>query len=174
MDGPESPIEVYFSPKGGCTNAVMAEIVEAQRSILIQISSLTSPQLAQALVDAHRRGVRVEVLLDRSQRTERRSLADFVARNGITTRIDDKHAIIHNLVMIVDGAVVVTGSFNFTKAAEQHNADHLLVIRDEDLAGKYLANWETHAEHSPAYRNHEEVVTSDIPVRKRAAGPARL
>ncbi len=166
-NGPASPVEVYFSPKGGCNNAVLGEIAEARGTLLIQTSSLTSAPLAQALVDAHSRGVRVQVMLGKSQRAEKRSLVDFVVRNGIEIRIDDKHAILHNLVMIVDGEVVVTGSFNFTKAAEQHNADHVLVIRNEELAQKYLANWETHAEHSQVCRNHEVEVAADTPAKRR-------
>ena len=65
--------------------------------------------------------------------------------------IDTKHAIAHNKVMVIDGAVVITGSFNFTKAAEEKNAENLLVIRDRDLAGKYGENWQDHAGHSEGY-----------------------
>jgi len=95
--------------------------------------------------------VKVEVLLDRSQRTEKYSSADFVAHAGIPTRIDDKHAIAHNKVMVIDGGTVVTGSFNFTKAAEEHNAENLLVIQDAALAERYAANWRVHAQHSTPY-----------------------
>ena len=53
---------------------------------------------------------------------------------GIPVLIDAKHAIAHNKVMVIDDQTVITGSFNFTKAAEEHNAENLLVIRDKDLA----------------------------------------
>jgi phosphatidylserine/phosphatidylglycerophosphate/cardiolipin synthase-like enzyme len=55
--------------------------------------------------------------------------------------IDSAHAIAHNKVMILDGKTVITGSFNFTKAAEEKNAENLLTIKDKDLAGKYIENW---------------------------------
>jgi phosphatidylserine/phosphatidylglycerophosphate/cardiolipin synthase-like enzyme len=70
---------------------------------------------------------------------------------GIPTWIDAKHAIAHNKVMVIDGATVITGSFNFTKAAEEHNAETMLVIRDQALAAKYGANWQAHVEHSEGY-----------------------
>jgi len=54
--------------------------------------------------------------------------------------------------MVIDGEKVITGSFNFTKAAEEQNAENLLVIQDLPLAAKYLANWQAHAAHSEAYR----------------------
>ncbi len=145
------PIEVYFSPRGGCTEAVVKEINAAQTTILVQAYSFTSVPIAKALVEAHKRGVKIEVILDKSQRTEKYSSADFVQHAGIPIRIDDKHAIAHNKVMVIDGQTVITGSFNFTKAAEENNAENLLVIHDKTIADKYAANWKVHAGHSEVY-----------------------
>jgi phosphatidylserine/phosphatidylglycerophosphate/cardiolipin synthase-like enzyme len=147
-----STIEVYFSPKGGCTDAVVREIDTAKKMILVQAYSFTSAPIAKALVDAHKRGVDVRVILDRSQRSERYSSADFVAHAGIPTFIDAKHAIAHNKIMIIDGGTILTGSFNFTRAAEEKNAENLLVIHDRDLADKYHSNFDRHLEHSEAYK----------------------
>ena len=145
------PMEVYFSPEGGCTEAVVREIDAAQTSILVQAYSFTSAPIAKALVEAHQRGVHVEAILDRSQESEKYSSADFVLHAGIPTMIDAKHAIAHNKVILIDGGIVITGSFNFTKAAEEHNAENLLVIRDRQIAEKYTVNWQLHAAHSKEY-----------------------
>ena len=77
--------------------------------MLVQAYSFTSAPIAKALVDAHKRGVDVRVILDKSQRTEKYSSADFVAHAGILTLIDAKHAIAHNKVMVIDGETVLTG-----------------------------------------------------------------
>jgi len=114
---------VYFSPHGGCTEAVVNALNAAQTTILVQAYSFTSAPIAKALVDAHKRGVNIQVILDKSNANEKYSSADFVAHAGITTFIDAAHAIAHNKVMVIDGHVVITGSFNFTKAAEEKNAD---------------------------------------------------
>ena len=143
--------EVYFSPKGGCTAAVVAELQKAKSEVLVQAYSFTSAAIAKALVDAKKRGVGIQVILDKSNLTEKYSSADFVAHADIPTLIDSEHAIAHNKVMVIDGSVVITGSFNFTKAAEEHNAENLLVIRDEGLAKKYADNWREHAAHSKPY-----------------------
>ena len=66
-------------------------------------------------------------------------------------KIDSEHAIAHNKVMVIDGETVITGSFNFTKAAEENNAENLLVIHDKKLAERYTKNWEEHAKHSEVY-----------------------
>jgi phosphatidylserine/phosphatidylglycerophosphate/cardiolipin synthase-like enzyme len=150
------PIEIFFSPNGGCTEAILREIQDAKSNVLVQAYSFTSAPIAEALVDAHKRGVKIEVILDKSQRTEKYSSADFLVNMGITTKIDDRHAIAHNKIIIIDGKVVITGSFNFTKSAEQSNAENLLIIRDKPLAEKYTANWQKHAEHSEKYKAREK------------------
>jgi phosphatidylserine/phosphatidylglycerophosphate/cardiolipin synthase-like enzyme len=145
------PWHVYFSPHGGCTDAVVRALERAQESVLVQAYSFTSAPIAKALLDAKKRGVKVDVILDRSQRREHYSSADFLAHADIPVRIDAAHAIAHNKVMVIDGATVVTGSFNFTKAAEEHNAENLLVLEDRSLAARYAENWRAHAEHSEPY-----------------------
>jgi phosphatidylserine/phosphatidylglycerophosphate/cardiolipin synthase-like enzyme len=130
---------------------VVAELGKAKESVLIQAYSFTSAPIAKAAVDAHKRGVKVQAILDKSQRSEKYSELDFLARAGIPTYIDAQHAIAHNKIMIIDGETVITGSFNFTKAAEEHNAENLLIIRSKELAEKYAKNWQEHAGHSEAY-----------------------
>ncbi len=159
-------IEVYFSPKGGCTEAVVRELGAATSTVLVQAYSFTSAPIANALVNAHKRGLKIEVILDKSQRTEKYSAADFLRNMGISVRIDAKHAIAHNKVVVIDDGVVITGSFNFTKAAEESNAENLLVIRDKALATKYAANWKAHADHSEPYeraKSYSETHREPVP-----------
>jgi phosphatidylserine/phosphatidylglycerophosphate/cardiolipin synthase-like enzyme len=91
------------------------------------------------------------MLLPYSQRTEKYSSADFLANQGVPTMIDANHAIAHNKIIVIDGETVVTGSFNFTNAAQDKNAENLVIIRDSTLAAQYAQNWETHRQHSQAY-----------------------
>ena len=143
--------QVHFSPHGGCTEAVVDALGKSRKSVLVQAYSFTSAPIAKALVDARRRGVNVQVILDHSQKTEKYSEADFLRNSGIPTFIDSKHTIAHNKVMVLDGNVVITGSFNFTKAAEEHNAENLLIIDDATLADRYTKNWQDHVKHSEPY-----------------------
>jgi phosphatidylserine/phosphatidylglycerophosphate/cardiolipin synthase-like enzyme len=143
--------QVCFSPKGGCTEAIVHELDRAKSEILVQAYSFTSAPIAKALLNAHKRSVKVEVILDKSQRREKYTSATFLSNSGIPTYIDDKHAIAHNKVMIIDTETVITGSFNFTKAAEEKNAENLLIIRNRALAKIYTNNWYKHKEHSEKY-----------------------
>jgi len=143
--------EVCFTPGGECTKAIVTALENAKSSVLGQAYTFTSAPIAKALVEAARRGVKVEVILDKSQVSDRYSSADFLARAGIPVRIDAAHAIAHNKVMVIDGQTVITGSFNFTRAAQEKNAENLLVIHDPAMAARYAENWQVHAAHSEAY-----------------------
>ena len=144
--------QVYFSPKGGCTEAIVKNLDQAERYVLVQAYSFTSKPIAEALVGAHKRGVKVKVLLDKSQRRGKGSKLGMLVDAGIPVSIDTKHSIAHNKVMIIDGVTVMTGSFNFTSAAEDKNAENLLVVHDKALAKQYRDNWNKHQQHSEPYR----------------------
>jgi phosphatidylserine/phosphatidylglycerophosphate/cardiolipin synthase-like enzyme len=144
-------IQVYFSPDGGCTAAVVDNLNKATNTVLVQAYSFTSARIAKALVEAEKRGVKIQVILDKSQRREKYTEADFLLHAGVPTWIDAKHAIAHNKVIVIDSHTVLTGSFNFTKAAEENNAENLLVIDDAALAKKYSDNWQKHLAHSEKY-----------------------
>jgi phosphatidylserine/phosphatidylglycerophosphate/cardiolipin synthase-like enzyme len=163
-------VEIHFSPRGGCTDAIVAELDAARETVLVQAYSFTSAPIAKALVEARDRGVEVRVILDESQKSEKYTSATFLANNGIPVLIDSRHAISHNKVMVVDGRTVITGSFNFTKAAEESNAENLVVIRDGPIAGRYAANWREHAAHSEPYERAPE--PSDPLPHGRAESPA--
>lgn len=146
-----TPTQVYFSPNGGCTEAIVKEIGKAKQEILVQAYSFTSKDIAKALVDAHKRGVKTEIILDKSNRSKKYSAGDFTAHMGVKTYIDFAHSIAHNKVIIIDGETVITGSFNFTKAAEEHDAENLLILKNKDLAKQYVDNFSQHKRHSDVY-----------------------
>jgi phosphatidylserine/phosphatidylglycerophosphate/cardiolipin synthase-like enzyme len=147
-----TPAQIYFSPKGGCTEAIVKEINNAKSEILIQAYSFTSVPIAKALINAYKRGIKVEAILDKSQKKERYTSATFLTNASIPTFIDSQHAIAHNKVIIIDKETVITGSFNFTTAAEEKNAENILIINSKELAKKYLDNWKKHKEHSEEYK----------------------
>ena len=139
----------------------------SKSTVIVQAYSFTSAPIAKALVTAKSRGVNVQVILDDSQRTEKYTEATFLLHAGIPTYIDAKHAIAHNKVMVIDARTVITGSFNFTKAAEESNAENLLVIDDVELAKKYTQNWMEHYKHSEPYTGPAESNTKPKKTRTR-------
>lgn len=140
--GLASSTKVYFSPRGGCTQAIVKEVGLAQREIKVQAYSFTSASIAKALVDAKRRGVDVTAVLDKTNdKGAKYSTARFLSNAGIPVYIDYKPAIAHSKVMVIDQSTVISGSFNFTKSAEEKNVENLIIFKGQPrLAKQYLAN----------------------------------
>lgn len=143
-------VRVYFSPGPEAEQAVIAELRAAKTSLTIAAYRLTAAPIAKEVVEAHRRGVKVSIILDRAQQRDAYTDATFFANAGIAVLIDHEHPIHHNKVMVIDGRVVITGSYNFTAAATR-NAENLLVIESDLLAQRYAADLAGHAGHSRPY-----------------------
>ena len=170
-DAPPARIAVYFSPRGGATDAIVQEIHAATHQIVVQAYSFISVPIAKALLDAHKRGVQILAVLDKSNETDKYSAATFLVNAGVPTLIDDQHAIAHNKVMVIDSATIITGSFNFTKAAEEKNAENLLVIKDApELVQAYEANIQAHAAHAHPYARRSATTSSPAAPLAPASG----
>lgn len=138
-------VDVFFSDQ---TAVIVAGIKSAQRHIRVQAYSFTSAPIAQALIAARARGVDVQVLVDHGSAlsTDAKTIKELTTA-GIDVAEDARHAIAHNKIVILDGEIVITGSFNFTSAAEKRNAENIVVIRDDQTAQRFMANWNLHQSH---------------------------
>jgi phosphatidylserine/phosphatidylglycerophosphate/cardiolipin synthase-like enzyme len=135
-------ISVCFTPGQNCTQQIVNVINNTQKTLLIQAYQFTSFPIEKAVVSAKQRGVDVKIILDKSQYNQRKySSSIFFNDAGIPVWIDYKPNIAHNKIMISDGDKIITGSFNFSKNAQDKNAENLLVIHDSDLAQKYTKNF---------------------------------
>lgn len=150
-------VQLAFSPQDDAGALVVQAIRSARKQVLVQAYSFTHRQIAYALMDARRRGVDVQLIADDEQiRRMERGLVPRIAASGVTTFVDNVHASAHNKIMVIDAgtpqAAVITGSFNFTQAAQYKNAENLLVFRgNPQLTQAYLANWQRHRAHARPY-----------------------
>ncbi len=130
-------IEVLFSRVDDPQAAIIQALDGAEQTVHIALYYFTDPKLADAVVRARARGVAVYVYLDRSQVTQQYSQARYLTAHKVPVRISSNRAIMHNKFAVIDGATVITGSYNWTKSAYQRNDENLLVIRRSDLAARY-------------------------------------
>lgn len=145
-------VSVCFVPAQACDASIAEAIAGARSVIRVQAYGFTSPVILHALADARARGVDVQAILDKSDDVaeagerpgarSRASGARFTAEANIPTWIDDSVAIAHNKVIIIDGHLVIGGSYNYTSAAEHKNAENVTFIESTSLAELYLGNWE--------------------------------
>lgn len=127
---------VYFSPSGGCAQAIINLIGSANRSIHILIYSFTLDSIGDALIAAYRRGVDVRVVFEKDQIT-RYSEYWRLREAGVPVRNDTNPYLMHNKVMIVDSEIVVTGSYNWSESAEERNNENIVIIRSKKIAEGY-------------------------------------
>lgn len=143
---------VCFTPGQDCEGLIVQEINHAQKSILLQAYVFTSTTIAKALTQAKQRGVDVRAILDKSQRTGKYTGATFLRHAGIPLMIDEHPAIAHSKVLVFDQQSVLTGSFNFTKSAQERNAENLIIIKgDSGLVRAYTENWNRRWKASVSY-----------------------
>jgi phosphatidylserine/phosphatidylglycerophosphate/cardiolipin synthase-like enzyme len=143
-------VQAAFAPWDDAEAVVLDAIRKARRDIRVQAFSFTSRRLAAALMSAQRRGIDVRVIADAEQANGANSRLAELAGAGIAVLLDSRYQSAHSKVMLMDAstadAAVVTGSYNWTYAAQKRNAENLLVLRgNPDLAQAYLANWDRHA-----------------------------
>ncbi len=142
----KATLEALFTPGDPIDTRLVAVIDGARHEVLVQAFSFTSKKIAGALLAAHRRGVVVAIVADRAQTLELAASAiPGLARDGVPVWLDANFIAAHNKVLIVDAdaaaATLVTGSYNFTSAAQFRNAENVLIIRNYPaLAAQYRAN----------------------------------
>ncbi len=158
-------LEVAFSPAHNPEALIIRVIDEATRSIHVQAYVFTSRAIANALIAAHRRGVRVEVLADAemNKRGGRNAAMPALLNAGVPVAFETDYAAAHNKVLIVDAGqkscTLVTGSYNFTWSAQNRNAENIVVFRQNcRLVDSYFRNWQRH-------RQKATIVTS-LPWRR--------
>ncbi|HEX5863881.1 MAG TPA: phospholipase D family protein [Casimicrobiaceae bacterium] len=140
-------VEIAFTPGDAVDNLIIAAIDRAQTEVLVHAYTFTHRRIAQALIGARRRGVAVSVLADREQaRAVPQNVLAQLASGGVEVWIDGNFAAAHNKVIVIDAglprATTITGSYNFTIAAQRSNAENIVVLHDNDaVARAYRDNW---------------------------------
>jgi phosphatidylserine/phosphatidylglycerophosphate/cardiolipin synthase-like enzyme len=140
-------VEIAFTPGDAVDNLIIAAIDRAQTEVLVHAYTFTHRRIAQALISARRRGIAVAVLADREQaRAVPQNVLAQLASGGVEVWLDGNFVAAHNKVIVIDAglpnATTITGSYNFTIAAQRSNAENIVVLHDnEPVARAYRDNW---------------------------------
>ena len=155
--GGEMVVQACFSPQGRCSAHILREIEQAKKELLVAVYAFTSDDLAAAVVQAKKRGVSVQVIIDREyDATNEKSKGKFLESqkiplrrvSGAKTNAPEKDAgLMHQKFAVIDRKVVFTGSYNWTRSADNRNDENLLFFRDagalaEEYRKAFLGVWE--------------------------------
>ncbi len=134
----DTHINVYFSPENNIGRILQKRIKGARKSIHFMLFSFTSDVIGEAIIDRYKSGVKVYGILERSGAKSRFSEYIKMKLEGIPIKLDRSRYKMHHKVLIIDEKILITGSFNFSQAANRVNDENILIIYDEDIAREYL------------------------------------
>jgi phosphatidylserine/phosphatidylglycerophosphate/cardiolipin synthase-like enzyme len=146
----EADVTVCFTPAQKCEPEIVKAIDKARVAIRVQAYGFKSFPIIHALQRAAQRGVEVLVILDKTN-DRKYSAATLLSASNIPVWIDYRPAIAHNKVIIIDGHLVIGGSYNYTAVAASRNAENVTFIDSREIAERYLANWESRLKVSRAF-----------------------
>jgi phosphatidylserine/phosphatidylglycerophosphate/cardiolipin synthase-like enzyme len=153
----EMVVQACFSPQGKCSAHILRAIEQAQKELLVAVYAFTNDDLANALVQAKKRGVIVQVVLDREfDAANEKSRSKFIEAqkiplrrmSGLKSKAFDRDAgLMHQKFAVIDRRIVLTGSYNWTHSADSLNDENLLLFRDagplaEEYRKAFFQLWE--------------------------------
>jgi phosphatidylserine/phosphatidylglycerophosphate/cardiolipin synthase-like enzyme len=143
-------IEILFAPDDPVEARLIELIGQARHSVHVQMYAFTRKAIAEALVAAHARGVKVEVLADAGQNQRGKNALPILLAAGVPVSLETAYRAAHNKIMLIDVAsqnnVVVTGSYNFSWSAGAKNAENVVILHaDRAVADAYRTQWQRHA-----------------------------
>ncbi|ADU27981.1 phospholipase D-like domain-containing protein [Ethanoligenens harbinense] len=135
-----SDISVYF-PRAGqdAEGQLISRLSAAQKTLDVAIYEFTDTKIADAIAAAKKRGVTVRLISDRecSGEAAQKKALNIVKAAGIPIRINSHPGIMHLKVSIIDDSVTTTGSFNYTKGAQNENDENLVVLNNSQISQQY-------------------------------------
>lgn len=135
-------VAVAFAPDNDITSSVVSEIRAARQTIDVLAFTLTSDPIAAALLDARQRGVKVRAVLEARNMHTSGSEYKRLRDGGVNVLQDGNCYIMHDKVIVLDGRKVVTGSFNWTRQAQEQNDENALIVDDLWVAGLYSGEFQ--------------------------------
>jgi len=119
---------------------LIALVQSAKTSVNFIIFTYTDKDLAAAMIDRARNGVKVEGVIE--NRGASQGALPFLFCAGIPVRTDANKYTMHHKVIVIDNSIVITGSFNFTETADTANDDNVLIIHNPAVAAMYTSEFQ--------------------------------
>ncbi len=130
--------QAFFCPEDNCASKLVQQINSSQKSVHAAVYSFTSAKIANALIEAKKRGVEVRIITDAVQAESKYSKDELLGQNGIEVRIRRiDGGSMHNKFMAIDSGLVATGSFNYTENADETNDENLVFLVNQEIIDEF-------------------------------------
>ena len=135
-------LEIYFSKDSNIETKIIENIDKSEKNISLMMFAFTNKNIANALINAQKRGIIIKVILDRVQNNfQKYSVYKYLKSNNINVKLDKNRFKLHNKVLIIDDNIVITGSYNYTKQANTYNDENILIIKDRNITQQYILDF---------------------------------
>lgn len=132
----------YFSPGNDCLNAIISTIDLAKNNLKICVFTISDDRITDAILKAHRRGVKIMILTDNEKLFDLGSDIRQLAQAGVTIRTDNTKNHMHHKFAIIDNHTLLTGSYNWTRSAAFYNHENVLFTNSKDLVVDFLGEFD--------------------------------
>jgi phosphatidylserine/phosphatidylglycerophosphate/cardiolipin synthase-like enzyme len=141
---PSPLVEYCFSPGGNCASVVVKWIDRANSSIHILIYEFSLTVIGDAIIRAKQRNPNMDIRIawDNSELSVAGSQYQRLKTAGINVRVDHRSGLLHDKLAVIDGHIIVTGSFNWSAAANQTNRENLIIINSQEWGTAFEQNFE--------------------------------
>jgi phosphatidylserine/phosphatidylglycerophosphate/cardiolipin synthase-like enzyme len=131
-------INAYFSPEDNIERIIIKRIEKAKTSIHFMAFSFTSDGIGEAMIAKFKKGVTVTGLFERRGSREAHSEYTKMKLEGLPVRLDHNRNNMHHKVIVIDGELVIMGSYNYSRNANRNNDENIMIIDNREIAGRYL------------------------------------
>ncbi len=136
-------LKAYFSPGTACREAIQRQLRTCQKTADICVFTITDNHVSREILEAHQRGVIVRIISDDDKSLDRGSDLRKLEAEGVQVRTDASEHHMHHKFAVFDRRIVLTGSYNWTRSAADHNRENVLVVKDATTSEAYLRVFET-------------------------------
>jgi cardiolipin synthase A/B len=128
----EQSVEMWFLPDNRDAAKHLVELIQsAEKTVRVAMFTWTRNDLANAVIEARKRGVDADVILDRtSSQGASAKIAQLLRKGGIPITLNQGNGLLHHKFLYIDGKTLVNGSANWTKAAFTKNDDCFIILHD--------------------------------------------
>lgn len=134
--------KVYFSPGEDCLNAIISKLKQAKKEVKVCVFTISDNRIGSVLRDLHFDGIDVKIITDNDKRFDRGSDIHYLAEKGLNIKIDKTKAHMHNKFAVIDDEITITGSYNWTKSAEEVNYENIIVTDQRDITKSFIKEFD--------------------------------
>ena len=130
--------EVCFSPGNSCRNKIVKLLKAASKSIDICVFTISDNKITEAILEAHQRGVAVNIISDNDKSNDRGSDIQYLQDKGVNIILDQSPHHMHHKFAIFDNRILLNGSFNWTRSATEVNEENIVVSYEPKLVSRFV------------------------------------